>query len=144
VEVDCATGERVKSSMVGSQVRKSTVLTNSEVKNSMMQSVAVKHGKGTLKEMIADRDLLANLIIMAFIWSITAFAYYLGKYQVTAVAGDVYVNSVTSSISDIISRPIGLVLYRYMTARKVIIVFFTISLIGVIPVTFGEAGSETY
>ena len=91
----------------------------------MMQSVVVKHGKGTLKEMIADRDLLANLIIMAFIWSITAFAYYLGKYQVTAVAGDVYVNSVTSSISDIISRPIGLVLYRYMTARKVIIVFFT-------------------
>ena len=60
------------------------------------------------------------------------------------MAGGLWVNSVTSSISDIISRPIGLVLYRYFSAKKVIIIFFTISLIGSIPVCFGEVGGDNY
>ena len=52
----------------------------SEVKNSVIKSVVQEHGKGTLKELFGDKDLFVNLVVMAFIWSITAFAYYLGKF----------------------------------------------------------------
>ena len=39
-----------------------------------------KHCEGTLKELFTDRDLVVNLFLMAGLWSICSFTYYLGKF----------------------------------------------------------------
>ena len=40
----------------------------------------MKHCKGTLKELWADKDLVINLFLMSALWSITSFTFYLGKF----------------------------------------------------------------
>ena len=108
------------------------------------KKVAPKHCEGTLSELFQDKDLSVNLVIMTFIWTITSFAYYLGKFQIKTVAGDIYINSLTSSVADIVSRPCGLLLYRCMPTQRVIVAFFIIALIGSSPVIFSEYASPEY
>ena len=39
-----------------------------------------KHCQGTLKEMWADKDLVVNLVLIALLWTVCSFTYYLGKF----------------------------------------------------------------
>ena len=104
----------------------------------------MKHCKGTLKELLEDRDLVVNTLIMSVIWSVTSFTYYLGKFQLKYVAGNVYRNSVFSSIADTVARPIGYVLYRKTSAKVALIAFFFMQAAGSFPVIFSEFAKDYY
>ena len=106
--------------------------------------VVPKHCEGTISELFKEKAIMKNLIFMTFIWTITSFAFYLGKFQIKTVAGDIYINSLTSSVADIVSRPCGLLLYRCMPTQRVIVAFFIIALIGSSPVIFSEYASPEY
>ena len=94
--------------------------------------------------MIEDRDLVIQLAIMSVVWTICAFTYYLGKFQITSVAGDIYKNSIFSSIADAVARPAGYILYKYYQGKTSLTILFAISFIGSFPVMFSENASENF
>ena len=81
---------------------------------------------------------------MSIIWTICSFTYYLGKFQLKFVAGDVFTNSIFSSIADTVARPIGFILYRYLSAKSALTVLFSVSFFGSFPVMFSEGASENF
>ena len=97
-----------------------------------------------MRELWEDQDLVINLIIMSFIWSITSFTFYLGKFQLKFVAGSIFRNSFFSSIADTVARPIGYILYKKWNARSALTMLFCVSFIGSFPVIFSEGASDKY
>uniref|UniRef100_A0A7S3MR55 Uncharacterized protein n=1 Tax=Favella ehrenbergii TaxID=182087 RepID=A0A7S3MR55_9SPIT len=103
---------------------------------------AQKHCQGTLKELWADKSLVVNLALMSTIWTITSFSFYLGKFQLKQLAGNIYVNSLASSIADTLSRPMAYVIYRKLGVRMTFLTTFTVATIGSFAVFGAEATSE--
>lgn len=97
-----------------------------------------------MRELFEDKDLVFNLFAMSCIWSICSFSFYLGKFQLKHVAGDVFRNSFFSSIADTLAKPVGFYLYRKLQAKRALSFLFTLSLIGSIPVIFSETASQGY
>ena len=114
------------------------------VKEKTEKAPQMKHCEGTLKELWGDKDLAVNLLLMSGIWSITSFAFYLGKFQLTHVAGDIFKNSFFSSIADTIGHPFGFVVYRNMKTRFAFALLFGMSALGSFPLLFSEAASQDY
>ena len=81
---------------------------------------------------------------MSAIWSTCSFTYYLAKFQLKFIAGNVFVNSVTSSLADAFSRPVAYFAYKCMDTRRVMLMFFLISAFSSIPVMFSEGASQSY
>ena len=100
--------------------------------------------EGTLKELWAEKALVANVALMSAIWTTCSFTYYLAKFQLKFIAGNVFVNSFTSSIADAVSRPVAYYAYKCMHTRRVMLMFFLISAFGSIPVIFSENASDTF
>jgi len=104
----------------------------------------VRHTEGTLKELWDEKPLVANVILMSAIWTTCSFTYYLAKFQLKYIPGDPFVNSVVSSMADAISRPVAYFAYKCMHTRKVMLMFFTMSAIGSIPVIFSGGASDSF
>ena len=81
---------------------------------------------------------------MSFVWSITSFSFYLGKFQLKFVAGSIFRNSFFSSMADTFSRPFGYLLYRKSSVRVALTFLFLLSVAGSFPVIFSEGASQTY
>lgn len=62
--------------------KKNKDISQSYAKEDMVTTIVedIKHCQGTLRELWEDKDLVINLVLMSFIWSITSFAFYLGKF----------------------------------------------------------------
>mmetsp|Transcript_22586 Transcript_22586/g.27927 ORF Transcript_22586/g.27927 Transcript_22586/m.27927 type:complete len:296 (-) Transcript_22586:148-1035(-) len=103
-----------------------------------------KHCQGTLKELWQDKDLVINLFLMSCLWSITSFSFYLGKFQLKQVAGDIFINSITSSIADTVSRPVGYWFYKKLGARVAMTGLFGVAGLGSFPVIWSEMASDNY
>ena len=96
----------------------------------------MRHTVGTLKELFEEKEIMLNVAKMTVLWSICSFTYYLAMFQLKFIAGDVFVNSLTSSIADALSRPTAYFVYKRMHTRRVMLIFYTISFLGSIPVIF--------
>ena len=81
---------------------------------------------------------------MSFIWSITSFTFYLGKFQLKFVAGSIYRNSFFSSMADTVARPIGYIVYKKCNVKLALTLLFGLSVIGSFPVIFSEGASQGY
>lgn len=81
---------------------------------------------------------------MTCVWSIVSFSFYISKYQIKHLAGDIFVNSLTSSLADVIARPIGLWFYKRMNAKPAMTSLFAIAAIGSFPIIFSEVASDGY
>ena len=68
----------------------------------------------------------------------------MGKFQLKQVAGNIFVNSVASSISDTVSRPIGLWFYRKLGVKGAMVTFFACATIGSFPIIWSEMASDNY
>ena len=105
------------------------------------EEAEMKHTVGTMKELIGEREIMINLALMTAIWTTCSFTYYLAKFQLKFIAGNVFVNSLSSSVADALSRPVAYFAYKCMHTRRVMLMFFTISAVGSIPVMFSENAS---
>ena len=83
-------------------------------------------------------------MLMSGIWSICSFAFYLGKFQLTHVAGDIFKNSFFSSIADTIGLPFGFLVYKNMSTRSAFAFLFGLSALGSFPLIFSEAASQDF
>ena len=56
----------------------------------------------------------------------TSFTYYLIIFKLKSLPGDIYVNSIFTSLANALGHFVALGLYKIMHVRKVMIFFFTV------------------
>ena len=52
-------------------------------------------------QLTANPMMLTNLVVMILVWLSASFCYYLISYQLKYLRGDIFVNGLTSSVSEL-------------------------------------------
>jgi MFS family permease len=78
---------------------------------------------------------LQNLICMTMIWASSSFCYYLISYQLKYIKGNIFVNGMISSTSEIIAYIVSSFVLRQFGIRNTFLISFAISLIGMVAIT---------
>ncbi len=66
---------------------------------------------GSIKNLIKDRTMFINLIVLIFLWVASSFDYYLINFQLKYIDGDIYVNTIVSSVSEVTAYMVSGALY---------------------------------
>ena len=109
-----------------------------------MASSETKHCQGTLKELFSDHALLKNLFVVSIIWAFTSFTYYLIIFKLKSLPGDIFINSTFTSLANAVGHFTCLGVYKIWSAKKVMLIFFIIQLLGSIPLCMQFDKDEFY
>ena len=86
------------------------------------------------------RKHFTNLLLMIYIWVASSFNFYLINYITKNLPGDFFMNSLISSITDVIVAALSGIAYAKMGLHLVFSTFFAISAVGgVLIVVIGES-----
>ena len=69
---------------------------------------------------------------MIVVWLASSFCYYLISYQLKYIHGDIFINSITSSFSEIIAYILLGILLSQIGLKKVLALSFLLSLAGML------------
>lgn len=93
-----------------------------------------------MKELFRNKRHLANVLVLLFLWIAASFDYFLINFQMKYIDGDIYVNTIVSSVSEVIAYLISGALYSTLGPKISFIGSFSIAIVGsVFYVIFGEA-----
>jgi hypothetical protein len=103
-----------------------------KVDNRMSSDNAVDVDKvdGSIKNLIKDRTMLVNLVVVLFLWVASAFDYYLINFQLKYIDGDIYVNTVVSSVSEVTAYIVSGAVYDKIGPKISFVTSFVIGIIG--------------
>ena len=97
----------------------------------------------SLRELIKDRTHFRNLILLIFLWISASFDYTLINFQLKYIEGDIYTNTIVSSVSEVCAYIISGAIYEKIGTRISFIGFFIIAIIGsVVYIIFGETAKD--
>ena len=84
--------------------------------------------------------MFRNLLVLLFLWVVASFDYFLINFQLKYIEGDVYVNTIVSSVSEVCAYIISGALYEIIGPKISFVASFIIAIIGsVFYIIFGEA-----
>jgi Na+/melibiose symporter-like transporter len=102
-----------------------------------------KDNTGSLKELIENRTHLINLLCLLFLWITSAFDYYLINFQLKYIEGDIYTNTIVSSVSEVTAYIVSGALYERIGTKISFIGSFIIAIIGsLFLITLGDSHKE--
>ena len=94
---------------------------------------------GSLKELIKDKRHLQNLLLLLFLWVASAFDYYLINFQLKYIEGDIYTNTIVSSVSEVTAYLVSGALYEKIGTKVSFVGSFIIAAIGsIFLITLGD------
>ena len=67
---------------------------------------------------------------MTYMWSAVSFCYYMIIFQLKYIPGNIYINSMSSSLSEMVANILAGFLYKYLRIKLSFIVCFSVSLVG--------------
>ena len=91
---------------------------------------------GSLKDILRVRRHFINLIIMVAVWIGSSFDYYLLNFQMKNIPGNVFLNTFSSSISELPSIIVSGIMYKKLGIKFTLIFWFSLSLAGGFPLLF--------
>ena len=62
--------------------------------------------------------ILKNLILISFVWVSASFCYYLISFQLKYIHGDIYINTIVSSSSEVVSYGTSGVILGYLGMKN--------------------------
>ncbi|CDW81726.1 solute carrier family member 5 [Stylonychia lemnae] len=99
-----------------------------------------KAPSGAIKELFQNRVYRTNLLVLLVLWVVASSDYFLINFQMKYIEGDIYTNTIVSSISEIISYLVTGALYDTIGPKVSFTVSFAIAVIGsIFYVLFGES-----
>jgi Na+/melibiose symporter-like transporter len=83
---------------------------------------------------------MRNLLILLFLWVVSAFDYYLINFQLKYIDGDIYTNTIVSSVSEVTAYLVSGALYEKIGTKISFIASFILAVVGsIFLITFGDA-----
>ena len=92
--------------------------------------------KGDLKEFIAVRTYLINLIIMTVIWIVSSFDYYMISFEMKYFQGNMFMNSILSSFSEAVAYLLSGILFSKIGLKPSLLVSWIIAIVGGVSLIF--------
>lgn len=92
-----------------------------------------------LRALLRNRVLCVNLLIMIVLWTVTSFDYYMINFQLQFIQGNIFNNTMLSSISEISAYMLAGVLLEKINIKISFVVSYLISIAG--SVTYMILGS---
>jgi len=96
----------------------------------------VKKIDGSLRELVKNKRHLQNLLILMFLWIVSAFDYYLINFQLKYIDGDIYTNTIISSVSEVTAYLVSGALYDRIGPKVSFIGSFALAVVGSILLIF--------
>ena len=84
----------------------------------------------SIKTLIKDRSMLINVVCLLFLWIASTFDYYLINFQLKYIDGDIYTNTIVSSVSEVTAYLVSGAVYDKIGARVTFIGSYIIGIIG--------------
>ena len=85
---------------------------------------------GSFKDILRVRRHFVNLIIMVTVWIGSSFDYYLLNFQMKSIKGNVFLNTFSSSMSELPSIIISGFMYKRLGLKITLVFWFSLSLVG--------------
>ena len=85
---------------------------------------------GSIKDIIRVRRHLINLIIMIAVWIASSFDYYLLNFQMKNIKGNIFLNTFSSSISELPAIIISGFMYKKIGLKTTLVFWFLVSFLG--------------
>eukprot|EP00347_Sterkiella_histriomuscorum_P019689 403340662 len=95
---------------------------------SIIGGAAVDDGK--IKTLLSNKRHLSNFLIILVFWIVSSFDYYLISFQMKYINGDIFINTIVSSVSEVIAYILSGAFYMYIGFRISFLVSFIIAIIG--------------
>ena len=86
--------------------------------------------KSFRKEVFGNSVILVNLICMTMIWISSSFCYYLISYQLKYIKGNIFINGIISSLSEIAAYLISGLLAARFGMKPTLIFSYTRAMMG--------------
>lgn len=83
-------------------------------------------------ELKSNRAMLINMIIMTVVWLSGSFNYYLISYQLKYLEGDLYINSIVSSLSEIVANITSAISIYFFGLKNAFMISFILAAAGML------------
>ena len=87
--------------------------------------------------------MLINVIVLLFLWIASTFNYYLINFQLKYIDGDIYANTIVSSVSEVTAYVVSGALYNKIGPKISFIGSFSIGIIGSLFYILFSEGNKT-
>ncbi|CDW82353.1 solute carrier family member 5 [Stylonychia lemnae] len=85
---------------------------------------------GSIKELLRNRRHFINLLIVLLLWIVSSFDYFLINFQLKYIEGDIYINTIVSSVSEVTAYIISGALYETIGTKVSFVSSFCIAIVG--------------
>ena len=85
---------------------------------------------GSMREFFKVRVYSVNLIILVVIWTVSSFDWFLVNFELKYIKGNIFLNTVIASLSEIPAHILSGLMYYKFGARITFATLFAISLLG--------------
>lgn len=93
-------------------------------------------------QITGDFTIMLNLACLSVIWLSVSFCYYLIAYQLKYIKGDLYINAIASSASEVVADALAGTFLQYLGIRLVLQFSYMVSLIGMAALIFYQGHSN--
>jgi MFS family permease len=100
--------------------------------NMKESSVDQEETKSTWEIIRASKQILVNMICMILVWVSASFCYYLISYQLKYIKGDIYVNGIVSSSSEIVAYGVSGVLMKLLGMKNNLVISYVLAILGMV------------
>lgn len=85
---------------------------------------------GSLRELWRQRTLRRNIILLSVEWAVCSFNFYLLSFLLKYIHGNIYVNSIVSSVADMIAYSVSGYLFSKLKVKKSLLIYWTVAFVG--------------
>ncbi len=85
-----------------------------------------------LTKILNDCTIIRNLIGMCGVWITGMFCYHLIFYQLKYLKGDVYLNNVVSTLSELSAFLFSGIIYEFIGLKKTLVCSYLVSALGML------------
>ena len=98
---------------------------------------------GSLKVLLKNKRHLSNLLVVLFLWVASAFDYFLINFQLKYIKGDIYINTIVSSVSEVIAYIISGAIFGIIGPKITFVSSYVIAIIGSVFYIIFSGSAET-
>lgn len=80
--------------------------------------------------MVQNKTYLVNLVVLTILWSVSVFDYYLINFQMKHIRGNLFLNSISSSIFEVIALAVGGLMAKFFGTKRSFIGSFALTILG--------------
>lgn len=99
-------------------------------------------GKSKIRQIMEDKTVLRNLICMMIVWVSGSFNYFLISYQLKYIEGNMYINSIVSSSSELVAFMVAGAFTERVGIKPTLLISYVIAIFGMASLAYDKPNNQ--